>query len=250
MDDTTLDLLLPADAAGPVGPDDHEAVLRGMYPHPERWVRGNMVATLDGAAAGPDGRSGSINGPADHRVFHVLRSLADVVLVGAGTVRAERYGAPRTSEPLRAARVAAGQTPDPELAVVTGRGDLPAALLDDEPTPWVFTSADAPFLGHLRAHLPVERLHVHGGPVDVRRVIETLVAAGRGRVLTEGGPRLLGSLLSEGLVDELCLTQSPLVAGGGPALVGGGTGVPRPARLVHLLHADGFLLGRWLLERH
>ncbi|GGB93548.1 dihydrofolate reductase family protein [Cellulomonas carbonis] len=246
-----LDVLLPADRAGRIEPDDAEAALRALYAYPdEPWVRANMVTTLDGAAAGPDGRTGSINGPPDHRVFQVLRALSDVVLVGAGTVRAEGYRAPRTPPALRAARDEAGQGPDPELAVVTGRGDLPAALLDDRPTPWVFTTSDAPFLGHLRAHLPVDRLHVADGPLDVGRVVRTLVDAGRRRVLTEGGPQLLGALLAEGLVDELCLTQSPVVTGGGPPLVAAG-GTPRLAHAApaHLLHADGFLVGRWVLAR-
>lgn len=248
-----LDVLLTAAgaAAGPIAPDAGEVALTDLYACPPGpWVRANMVATLDGSAVGPDGRSGSINGPADHRVFTLLRSLADVVLVGAGTVRAERYRAPRTPPGLVAARRSRGQADHPPLAVVTSRGDLPLDLLREEPEPWVFTVSHAPFLGHLRAHLAPGRLHVHEGDVDLRRVLSTLASAGLEHVLTEGGPRLLGGLLSAGAVDELCLTQSPLVVGGARPLVESvGPQTARTARLGHLLHSDGFLLGRWLLAR-
>ncbi len=224
-----------------------------MYASPPvRWVRANMVATLDGGATGADGRSGSINGAADHRVFDVLRSLADVILVGAGTARAERYRGPRTPEALLPARRASGLADHPPLAVVTRRGDLPGALLDDEPRPWVFTVPDAPFLGHLRAHLPKDHLHLHPGGVDPRRVLDTLADAGLVHVLCEGGPRLLADLVAADALDELCLTQTPAVVGGDATrVVHGGpwTDPVRTARPAHLLHADGVLIGRWVLRR-
>lgn len=247
-----LDVLLPPGRA-PIAPDPTEPELRELYAYPAgRWVRANMIATLDGGATGADGRSGSINGAADHRVFDVLRSLADVILVGAGTARAERYRGPRTPEPLLAGRRALGLPDHPPLAVVTRRGDLPAALLDDEPRPWVFTVPEAPFLGHLRAHLPKDRLHLHEGGVDVRRVLDTLADAGLRHVLCEGGPRLLGDIVAAGTLDELCLTQTPAVVGGeATRVVHGGpwSEPPRGARAAHLLHAEGVLIGRWLLAR-
>lgn len=247
-----LDVLLPAGRA-PIEPDPAEGTLTDLYAYPRgRWVRANMIATLDGAATGADGRSGSINGAADHRVFAVLRALADVILVGAGTARAERYRAPRTPEPLLAPRRALGLPDHPPLAVVTRRGDLPAALLDDSPRPWVFTVPEAPFLGHLRAHLPRERLHLHEGGVDVRRVLDTLAAAGLEHVLCEGGPRLLGDLVTADVLDELCLTQTAAVVGGDATRVVHGAPWTDPVRLArpaHLLHSDGVLLGRWLVRR-
>ncbi|EYR62711.1 deaminase [Actinotalea ferrariae CF5-4] len=247
-----LDVLLPAGRTA-LGPDPAERALSELYAYPDgRWVRANMITTLDGAATGADGRSGSINGAADHRVFDVLRGLADVILVGAGTARAERYRGPRTPPPLVPARRASGQADHPPLAVVTGRGDLPAALLDDEPRPWVFTVPEAPFLGHLRAHLPKDRLHLHEGGVDPRRVLDTLAGAGLVRVLCEGGPRLLADLVAADVLDELCLTQTPAVVGGPATRVVHGqrwADPVRAARPAHLLHADGVLIGRWLLER-
>jgi len=249
--DPTLQVLLPADVE-PVTPDDAEARLTALHAEPRLpWLRANMVATLDGAATGADGRSGSINGPADARVFHLLRALADVVVVGAGTVRAEGYRAPRTPDRFRAGRRARGQADHPALAIVSARGDVPVAVLTDDPPPWVFTAADAPHLDRLRAHLPADRLVVHDGAVDLPGAMATLADAGLARLLTEGGPTLLGDLLEADAVDELCLTWSPLLVGG-PArrVVARAPWLtpPRDAHLAHLLHCDGVLLGRWLLR--
>jgi riboflavin biosynthesis pyrimidine reductase len=232
-------------------PDPAEQALGALFDEPRsRWVRANMVATLDGAATGADHRSGSINDPADLRVFRTLRARADIVLVGAGTVRAEGYRAPRTPEPLRAGRRDRGQPDHPALAVLTASGDLPVALLTDDPAPWVFTTSDAAHLDRLSDHLPPERLHVHDGVLPAAAALEALSAAGLGRILTEGGPHLLAELVTAGLVDELCLTWSPQLVGGSATRVLAGTAwlvPPRQARLAHLLHADGVLLGRWLL---
>ena len=104
-DAPVLDVLHPRDFTGPLLPDDAEAALTHLYRYPGRpWLRANMISSLDGAATGPDGLTGSINGPADLRVFTTLRALADVVVVGAGTVRAEGYGQPRVPSALRPAR--------------------------------------------------------------------------------------------------------------------------------------------------
>lgn len=241
---------MPTDRAGVVAPDPEEAVLRDLLGRVD-GVRANMVATLDGAAHGPDGRSGSINDAADHRVFEVLRSLADVVLVGAGTVRAEGYRGIRTAPSLVAVRRAAGLPDHPTLAVVTARGDVPAAVLAVEPAPYVVTTAGATFLGHLRAHVAPGRLLVHDGPdVDLAGALEAFRAAGLTSVLTEGGPALLGALARAGLVDELCLTWTPHVVGGdAPRILRGPWLARGRATLATLLHSRGTLAGRWLLPR-
>lgn len=259
-----LDVLLSrSDASGAprpgdrLGPDPAESLLTALYawspdPRSAPVVRANMICTLDGAATGADGRSGSINGPADLRVFTVLRALADVVLVGAGTVRAEGYRAPRTPPALREGRTERGQREHPALAVVSASGDVPEAVLGDEPAPWVFTTSDARHLPRLHDHLPADRLVVHDGSVDLARVTHALGDIGLHAVLTEGGPRLLGSLLEAGLVDELALTTSPLVVGGPARRIVETTGWLEPAgeaALVHLLHADGVQLARWALPR-
>ncbi len=245
----TLDALLPA-GAPPIAPDPAETALLRRYAEPRLpWLRATMVSTLDGAATGADARSGSINGPADGRVFGALRAWADVVLVGAGTVRAEGYRAPRTPEAMLAGRRDRGQPPHPALVIVSARGDVPAAALVGDPAPWVATTADAPGLARLRDLVAPERLLVHDAGVRLPDVVARLVTAGNGRILTEGGPHLLRALLADRLVDELCLTWSPrLVGGPAPRILGGGwLAPPAHPRLVQLLHADGWLLGRWLL---
>jgi riboflavin biosynthesis pyrimidine reductase len=246
-----LDVLLPV-GLPPLPPDAAEAGLSALFAQPRPpWLRANMISALDGAATGADHRSGSINDPADLRVFQVLRGLADVVLVGAGTVRAEGYRAPRTSEPLLPGRRERGQPDHPTLAVVTANGDLPVAMLADEPSPWVFARSDAAHLDRLRLYLPTNRLHVSDGAVDLADVVATLAGAGLGQILTEGGPHLLADLIAADLVDELCLTWSPQLVGGSAMRVLAGIDwltPARPARLAHLLHADSVLLGRWLLR--
>lgn len=252
--------VLVASRAGDVAPgdvlpaDDAEARLTALYAWPVGdgpSLRASMISTLDGAATGHDGRSGSINGPADLRVFTTLRSLCDVVLVGAGTARAEGYRAPRLRPALAAARRARGQQAPPALALVTARGDVPTEVLDDQDPPWVFTTDTAEHLPRLRDHLPSERLHVHAGTVDLARVVAALAGAGLPRVLAEGGPRLLADLLAAGLVDELCMTVAPVLVGGPASRVVAGEWLtpPVPAVPEHLLAADGVLLGRWTLTR-
>ena len=246
-----LAVLWPAERAGEVVPGEDaergEPALRALYAPPGsapggRWVRANMVSTLDGAAWGPDASTRSIGSPADLRVLRLLRAVADAVLVGAGTVRAEGYGLLR---------------PGTELAVVSrsgrlpsGRGLLPAER-DDGRSALVVTcaGAGAAALADLRAAVGDERVVVAGDEqVDLPRALDALAERGLRQVLCEGGPALLRDLLGAGLLDELCLTWSPLLAGGdaGRLLADGGP-LGRPARLAHLLHAEGTLLGRWLL---
>ncbi len=247
-----LDLLVPH--ARPVPPDDSEAALVDLYAHRPGLVRSNMIAAVDGAAWGPDHVSGSINDRADWRVFRVLRALADVVVVGAGTARAERYtqlGRPEGLEHLRDAPL--------ELALVTRSGDVPAVLAQAGRPPFVITGARGEAAA-LTA-LPAGRVIVaasEGADVDLAAGLAALAERGLTRVLNEGGPSLLADLLAAGLVDELCVSTAPLLVGPGPGRIvaGGGhgdlpAGPPVGARLGHLLHAPatGTLLARWELAR-
>jgi riboflavin biosynthesis pyrimidine reductase len=252
-----LDVLLPLDRGGvTLAPEPGEPVLHDLYAHPDprpgrsSAVRANMIATLDGAAQGPDGRSRSINGPADWRVFRVMRAVADVVLVGAGTARAEGYTPLAVPADLREARAARGQDPDLQLAVVTVSGELPPGLRGTDRPPYVVTSRACPVLDVLRAEVGPDRVVVAGGAtVDLPAALAALAQRGLTRVLAEGGPRLLTDLAQAGLVDELCLTSSPLVVAGPGlrAMQSPDWLTPVPARAAHLLHHDGMLLGRWLL---
>jgi riboflavin biosynthesis pyrimidine reductase len=249
---------LPDPATRRLDPLPGEPALSVLYDHPDPgegrvWVRANMIASLDGGATGSDGRSGSLNGPADHRVFDLLRGLADVVLVGAGTVRAEGYRELPVRRDLAAGRAERGQHPDLRLAVVSRSGSIPADVLDGDLLPLVLTVADRPDLAALRERIGAERLVVAGtGDVDLATALAELGRRGLPRVLAEGGARVLGDLLVAGLVDDLCLTTVPeLVAGPARRVVDRTDwfAPPLAARPAHLLHSDGVLLGRWLLGR-
>lgn len=221
-----------------------------MGPGPS--VRANFVTTLDGHATGGDGLSGSINSSADKQVFDVLRALADVVVVGAGTIRAEGYGRLRTEDPdLLAVRRNAGRTDHPALAVVTASGQLPEKVLAEDPESGelLVLCAEA-----VAAEL-VERLGeanvipCGADTVEPSLAIRALRDRGFEQVLTEGGPHLLGTWLQAGVVDELCLTLRPVVVGGtGPRIVeaaAGGQDALAQFELVHALEIEGDLLLRY-----
>lgn len=195
------------------------------------WVRVNFVSTIDGAAHGGDGVSGTLGGDADQAVFDALRSMADVVLVGAGTARDEGYG-----------------PADVPIALVSHRLDVPEALL--VPSTVVITSADAPADRVAQLRETVEVVAVGDGHVDLAAALVELGRRGWTHVLCEGGPSLHGDLLALDLVDELCLTVSPvLAAGDAPRIAHGDDAVERPMRLGHAIPAGDVLLTRWVRDR-
>ena len=257
---TALRLLLPGSAVVGDLADERSDVLGALadlyaYPAPvpaTGWVRANMVTTLDGSATGADALSGSIGSAADKAVFGVLRGLADVVLVGAGTVRAEGYRLPRAKREFAGRRAGAGQAPAPVLAVVTRSGDVPTTgdLFSPDAPSLVVTCAAAD-LDTLRRRFGAERVLVAGDEdVDPAVAVAQLAARGLLRVLLEGGPHLLGRTVASGLLDELCLTTSPmLVAGRGPRIAVDEVTTGLRLRAAHLVEADGVLLGRWLVRR-
>ena len=238
-----------------------DADLRALYAHPvglggggsaqhRAWVRANMVSSLDGAAA-QEGLSEGLSGPADKTVFGVLRGMADVVLVGAGTARAEGYKAPRARPSYADLRAGLGQRPAPALALVSRGLDLDpvsALFTGDERTIVVTCAAsDAAARGRLAEVADV--LVAGEEEVDLAYVVAALARRGLPRVLCEGGPRLLGDVLGAGLLDELCLTVSPkTVSGDGPRIVAG-AGVDVTFEPAHVLEADGMLLTRYLTRR-
>jgi riboflavin biosynthesis pyrimidine reductase len=245
----TLNLLVPHSAT--FEPDALEAELRRWYAYPDpirgrSLVRATMVSSADGGAWGADHLSGTINNAADGRVFAVLRSLADVVLVGAGTARAERYNQLEV-----AGLLAQGRTAPLETAVVTGSGHVPSALTGGTRPAFVVTGrsgADA-----ARSAVAEDRIiavdSIPEGGLDLAMALAALADRGLTRVLCEGGPLLLGALWAQDLLDELCLTTTPTLVGAGPSRIVAGAQGPatevRPATLAHLLHASGTLLARW-----
>ncbi len=232
-------------------PGTVHADLAALYAYPPgRWLRGNMVASADGAAS-LGGVTASLSSDADRQVFALLRALADVIVVGAATVRAEQYGPARRSELWSGLR--AGRAPTAPIAVVSGRLDLdPASRLFTAAPPHartiVITTAQAP--QDLRAGLARHADVITAGEagVDLNAAVRALADRGYQRLLTEGGPHLLAQLAAVGLLDELCLTIGPLLAGPGAGRIVSGDPSPAgplPLTLAHVLEDSGFLLCRY-----
>jgi riboflavin biosynthesis pyrimidine reductase len=215
------------------------------------WLRANMVSTLDGAAQ-HDGRSQPISSDTDMRIFGTLRGLADVVVVGAETVRMEGYRPARARDAFAARRAAAGQGPAPAIAVVSGSLDLDFSLP-------LFVSPLVPTLVVTGAGAPPDRVAAarsagaevviagEGSRVDPARVVRELADRGLRRQLAEGGPRLLGQFVAAGVLDELCLTLSPMLTAGDAQRITGGPSVAVPERftLASILEEAGFLFTRY-----
>jgi riboflavin biosynthesis pyrimidine reductase len=209
-----------------------------------------MIASADGAVT-LDGRSGGLSGPADKMIFTVLRSVADLVLVGAGTARAEHYRPVQQDEIWLQLRPE--NSPPPPVAVVTGTLDLTGCeqLLTVPSGPSqtiIITTAAAP-ADRKAALAPYTRLIEAGDKqVDMPAAVDALRGLGYSSILTEGGPPLIGELIAAGLIDELCLTTSPLLAVGSAGRIVSGPPARQRLSLAHALLDDDFLLCRYLVE--
>jgi riboflavin biosynthesis pyrimidine reductase len=213
-----------------------DRLLEWYRPASEDWVRLNLISTVSGSAAGPDRTSESITTSADRRILGVIRQLADVVLVGAGTVRVEGYQLPK-----RAA-----------LAIVTASGDLgghqlPAGTRPDQ----LYVVCPSSAVGRARKSLgdaaaTFVELPVHDGELDAREIVDGLRNHGMRSVVSEGGPKLAGELIAAGLLDEMCLSQAPYLGGADiPAFEPGGNEL-RKLRLTQLLIDDeSVTYSRW-----
>ena len=228
----------PADGYGTLPP-------RGDRP----GVRVNMISSVDGATS-VGGLSGPLGGRADERLFMVLRSLADVVVVGAGTMRSEGYGPPRLDEELQDARRRRQQRPVPPIAVVTRSCALDwQAPFFTEATvrPIVLTARAAPAPRRERAADVAEVVIAGDENVDPRRALVELARRGARSILVEGGPSLNAQLVSQGILDELCLTLSPRLAAGDARRILHGRALEPPvsADVVAVYEEDGFLFFRY-----
>ncbi|MFB7028514.1 MULTISPECIES: pyrimidine reductase family protein [unclassified Streptomyces] len=262
--DMTAGPAAPTAPTAPAGPA-HEAgagdggwsldALADAYAYPEGdgpWLRANMVSSLDGAGQ-HEGRSQPLSSDTDMRIFGTLRGLADVIVVGAETVRLEGYRPARAREAFAERRAAAGQGPAPVIAVVTGSLDLDFSLP-------LFTAPLVPTLVLTGSGAPAERVRAareagaevlfagDGARVDPARALAALTERGLRRQLTEGGPRLLGQFVAAGVLDELCLTISPTMTAGDAQRIAGGPPVAVPTRfqVASVLERDGFLFTRYL----
>lgn len=232
-----------------VRPLDGRRDLEELYLPPTGvHLRVNFVTSLDGAVE-IGGRSGPLGGPVDRDAFMAMRAVADAVMVGAGTARAEDYGPVRFDAGARARRVERGQPERAPLVVVTRRGMLsPDARMFEEPggvivltTQATAARDDIVALGKVAEVLAFGDLEV-----DLAAAVAELHRRGLGRILCEGGPMLTGDLFVAGLVDELCLTLSPVVAGGEHRHLGqrwpASSG---PLSLTGLVEGDGMLVARY-----
>jgi riboflavin biosynthesis pyrimidine reductase len=226
-----------------------EPDLPDLYAYPDgRWLRANMVTSADGAAS-LDGVTQGISSAGDRRVFALLRTLCDVIVVGASTAREEKYKPARPHELWGHLRD--GRPATPPIAVVTGRLDLDpdSPLVTEAPADArtiVITTASAPAdrRDQLARHADV--IVAGEKSVDLRAATAELAERGHRRMLAEGGPHLLAQLAGAGLLDELCLTIGPLLAGPGPGRILAGDSTPTlPLSLAHVLEDDGFLLCRY-----
>ncbi|MGQ0615917.1 MAG: pyrimidine reductase family protein [Acidimicrobiia bacterium] len=202
--------------------DPYRAVGRGR-PDGRCWLMANMVGGLDGAAT-IEGRVGRLTNETDQRLFRALRSLADVVLVGAETVRRERYGPVRLTDEQKAERASAGRTPVPPLAIVSRSLDLdwsaPAFAAVQEGATTIVLTGGAADPERLARAAAVAEVVLVGDGVDVEpgALLDALTSLGARVVLCEGGPHLLGRFVAAGLLDELCLTIAPVLGGDGLGL--------------------------------
>lgn len=217
--------------------------LADVYAPPaRRWLRANFVSSLDGAATGDDGRSGSINTDADKVVFDLLRRLSDVVVVGAGTVRAEGYPSLRAEDPRA-----------PRLVVVSHSGAVPESVCDGPEGSVLFVTregADRETVERSRDLLGSEFVLTLGGDtVDLLAMRHTLEDKGFRQILCEGGPTLFAGLLAAGVVDELDLTLSPTIVGGEHRRIVAGSTGDVPMTPLAMVEQDGSVMGRWRVSR-
>jgi riboflavin biosynthesis pyrimidine reductase len=230
--------------------------LAELYAYPgagRRWVRANMVTSADGAAT-IRGRSAGLSSEADRSLFALLRSLCDVILVGAGTARAERYSPARPDEMWPGLRD--GMVAVPAIAVVTRRIslDLASPLLTAAPPEArtiLITTEQAPAELRSGALRNADVIVAGDDSADLGFALRALAERGYRRVLAEGGPQLLGELAAEELLDELCLTISPLVASGAAGRIAVGTSAAQTGRLElrHVLEEEGHLFCRYTRRR-
>jgi len=242
--DTTLRTLYPTTA------ETVDLVAAYAFPESDKpYVRANFVSSLDGAAT-VQGRSGELGNETDRTIFALLRALADVVLVGAGTVRVEGYGPAEVEPQWRALRD--GRPPTPPIAVVSSGLDL-----DLSAPLFTRTPENARTIVLLPAAVPDKRRREIGevadviiagdGLVEPAVAIKTLAQRGFRRISCEGGPRLLAHLVAADCLDELCLTSSPVVVlGSAPRITDGVVEVsPRALQLAHALIDDSYLFLRY-----
>ena len=244
-----VDELWPVDGAR-----EADERLEGHYAFPEPlhrpWVRVNFVSSLDGAAT-TGGSSRGLSAPVDLKVLTLIRDLSDVVLVGAGTALAEGYRGIKPNAVRAERRSRLGLSPAAPIALVTVSAALPldSPLLTDTLVPPIVITCESAPAGRRAALADAGADVVVAGSdrVDLAAALDALDQRGLRRIGCEGGPRLFGALVDADLVDELCLTLSPMLTSGNAGRIANGAGVEVPRRMLleSVLHADSLLLTRY-----
>lgn len=216
--------------------DNRVRLLELYRPPAPDWLRLNLITSVTGAASGSDGTSETLTNAADRRILGVIRELADVVLIGAQSVRAEGYQQPRRSR----------------IAIVTSTGNLEGNRLErtDGPAPIVICPASAE--ARVRSTLDGPDLHIvedTDGRITPHAIVAALHDAGLRSIVCEGGPGLAAQLVDADLVQEFCLATSPRIGGAPFPVLGGSTIAERGAELTSLLRDESSgLYARWAIS--
>jgi riboflavin biosynthesis pyrimidine reductase len=226
----------PVDLAAP---DARERLADLYRPPAADWVRLNLIGSVSGSAIGPDGTSETLTNAADRAILGVIRRLADVVVVGAASVRAEGYFVPRNGA----------------LAVVSRTGDFSGHQIKDTTTNGTLVILCPPAaVDTARATIGIPDAKVIpvrdvDGSLTAPDIVAALRAEGHRSIVVEGGPELATLFVLGGAVDELCLTTSPVLNGGRLPLFGADQFAVHPLALSQLLVDDaGATYARWTLR--
>ncbi|GFG96170.1 pyrimidine reductase family protein [Mycobacterium timonense] len=216
--------------------------LAPFYADPPDGLRANMIFSADGAAAF-GGRAGPLSCPTDQKLLRTLRGLADVVLVGAGTARAENYGPVKLTDAARARRHHEGRFEPPPIAVVSRSGELPDRLFSNPEQPPILVTC-ARTAARFEDDDRLRLLIAGEDSVDVALAVAMLREQGMHRILCEGGPTLLDELVEADAVTELCVTLAPRLAASQPVgyrVHPARLTAPVTMRLAHALVCDDYL---------
>lgn len=213
-----------------------DRMLELYRPPRERWLRLNLVASVSGSTTGNDGTSESLTNRSDRRILGVIRELSDVVVVGAASVRAEGYQLPRHSR----------------LAIVTRSGNMSGHRISAQDASRVIVVCPAFAVAEVRDTLGHAEILIASGDdkhLEAGEIVDGLRAAGHESIVCEGGSTLAGQLAAAGLVDELCLTTSPLLGGVRRPLLNDGTMPDQPAALRQLIiDEESYVFALWAMQ--
>jgi riboflavin biosynthesis pyrimidine reductase len=203
----------------------------------------NFAVTADGSASLADGKSGGIGGSGDLEVFRALRDRVDAVMAGTATIATEGYRRICPVPGRRQQREQRGLAADPLAVTLSRSGVLPLdAPIFNDPDQSTIAFVPSGISGSITGGVEYVELE----PVTPGAALGHLAGIGVASVLCEGGPRLMSALAAEDLIDDVFLTVSPMLAGGGQGLTSGAPlETPTPLALRHIAEHDGAMLIRW-----